>query len=249
MFRETEFFRQNGFAVLDGLFSESEIAPISGEVDKIINGQASYMPESDLAYEPTSSNRVRNAFRLTEHNPFFLEVARHPKLVRIMRCLLEPPLRLYGSQLFAKPPHVGSAVPLHQDIAYWPFAPPELISCWIALDESTVENGCVRFLAGSQKLGQLGHAPSGIPGNSLVLDDPLTAALEEICVEVPRGSVVLHHCLTAHRSEPNRSESPRRGLIMIYMSTNVSPTDQKAFGNNPHFPVVGESLNPHGLTD
>jgi phytanoyl-CoA hydroxylase len=238
MFQEAEFFRENGFVVLKGLFTDEEIKPISNEVNKIINGEASYMPQSDLAYEPNSTNRIRNAFRLTEHNPFFLAVARHPKLVRIMEDLLRLPLRLYSSQLFAKPPHIGSAVPLHQDIAYWPFEPPELISAWIALDDSTTENGCVRLVAGSHKLGRLHHIPSGIAGNSLVLDDQTIAEMEEVYVEVPRGSVVLHHCLTAHRSEPNSSTVPRRGLIMIYMSANVRPTDNQAFANSPAFPLI-----------
>lgn len=238
--KSASFFEDHGFVVLKELFTLQEIVPISDEIDEIIERRASYMPESDLAYEPGSRMRVRNAFRLTQNNPFFLQVARHPKIVSIMGSLLGFPLRLYSSQLFAKPPQVGSAVPLHQDIAYWPFEPPELISCWIALDDSTIENGCVRFISGSHKLGRLRHVASGIAGNSLVLDDPRIAGLEESCVEVPRGSVVLHHCLTAHRSEPNRSLSPRRGLIMIYMSATVRPTDAGTFGNNPDFALISE---------
>jgi phytanoyl-CoA hydroxylase len=235
-------FRENGFLVLERFFSEEEISPFSNEIDKIITGKVDYVPQQDLLYEPGASPpRVRNAFRVHLYNPFFMEIARHPRLVPLMDELLDRPVRLYGSQLFAKPAQVGTVVPLHQDMPYWPFAPHELVSCWIALDDSKIENGCVRFIKGSHKLGILRHVPSGVQGNSLKLDDERIAGLPEYTVEVPRGSCVLHHCLTAHWSEPNRSPSPRRGLIMIYMSPRVQLTDPSKLRGPADFPVVSHS--------
>lgn len=232
-------FRENGYLVLDRFFSEEEIAPFSDEIDNIITGKADYVPRNDLIYEPGSEPpRVRNAFRVHLYNPFFMEIARHPKLVPVIEELLDRPVRLYGSQLFAKPAEVGSVVPLHQDMPYWPFAPHELLSCWIALDDSTIENGCVRFITGSHKLGVLRHVPSGVQGNSLKLEDERIAGWPEFPVEVPRGSCVLHHCLTAHWSEPNRSARPRRGLIMVYMSPRVQLTDPGKLRGPADFPVV-----------
>lgn len=232
-------FEEDGFAIIERLFSEDEIMPISDEVNKIIEGRAEYFPEDDIVYEPEgSTKRVRNAFRLTEHNPFFLDVACDLRIISVVEGILGSPLRLYSSQLFAKPPRIGSEVPLHQDLAYWPFEPAELLSCWIALDDSNVANGCVRFIRGSHKLGLLRHIPSQVSGNSLALEDERIAGLEEAVVEVSRGSVVLHHCLTAHRSETNPSTKPRRGLINIYMSANVRLTDPQKLKANSQFPIV-----------
>lgn len=232
-------FNENGFVVLPRLLSEDELVPISEEVDNIISCRADYLPEQDLVFEPGSTPpRVRNAFRLTERNPFFLELARHPKIVGLGEEILGQPIRLYSSQLFAKPPEVGSLVPLHQDLAYWPFEPAELISCWIALDDTTIENGCVRFISGSHKLGLLRHIPSGVVGNSLAVEDPRMEGLIEKAVEVPRGSVVVHHCLTVHRSEPNRSAMSRRGLIFIYMSARVRVTDPSRIKGTLDFPLI-----------
>lgn len=234
-------FGENGFAILEGLFTEDEISPFSQEIDRIIEGSVDYIPKNDLIYEPGSSPaRVRNAFRLHLYNPFFMQLARHPKIVTVVEEILGKPLRLYGSQLFAKPAEVGTIVPLHQDIPYWPFAPHELLSCWIALDDSTLENGCVRFLSGSHKFGVLRHVPSNVQGNSLMLEDELVAGLPEFAVQVPRGSCVLHHCLTAHWSEANRSQHPRRGLIMVYMSPRVQLTDPTKLRGPADFPVVSE---------
>src|ERR1700690_3878600 len=155
-------FQRDGFVILENVFSQAELDPISEKIQGVIDGRVDYVPESDRIYEPGSDPpRLRNAFRLHQYNGFFLDVARNPRVVEVMETLLGAPLRLYGSQLFAKPARVGTAVPLHQDMPYWPFDPPELISAWIALDDSSVANGCVRFVAGSDRLGVLSHTPWG----------------------------------------------------------------------------------------
>lgn len=238
----TRSFWENGFLVQERLLSEEEIAPVSDEIDSIVTGKANYIPKEDILYEPGSSPpRVRNAFRVHLYNPFFMGIARHPKIVSLAEELLGRPLRLYSSQLFAKPAEVGSTVPLHQDMPYWPFEPHELLSCWIALDDSTLENGCVRFMAGSHKLGVLRHVPSRVQGNSLKLEDERIAGFPEYAAQVPRGSCVLHHCLTAHWSGPNRSLHPRRGLIMVYMSPQVRLTDPAKLRGPADFLVLSGS--------
>lgn len=233
-------FNENGFVVLEDVFSPSEITTVSDEVNRVIEGRAAYLPEAEVVYEPDSTpRRVRNAFRLHHYEGRFLNTAKHPNLIGPMEAILGKSLRLYGSQVFAKPARVGTAVPAHQDMPYWPFEPYELVSAWIALDDSTIENGCVRYVAGSHKLGMLPHAPSGVVGNSLgLVEDSRVAALEERPVEVRRGSCILHHALTVHRSEPNRSDFPRRGLIYVYMSENVRLTDPSRMKGPAEFPAV-----------
>ena len=233
-------FEKNGFVVLQDVFSPSEIAAVSNEVDRVIEGKCSNLPETEIVYEPdTSPRRVRNAFRLHIYDSKFLETAKHPELIGPLDAILGKSLRLYGSQVFAKPARVGTVVPAHQDMPYWPFEPYELVSAWIALDDSTIQNGCVRYVAGSHKLGMLPHAPSGVVGNSLgLLDNVRVAALEERPVEVRRGSVILHHSLTVHRSEANQSDRPRRGLIYVYMSERVRLTDPARMKGPAEFPLV-----------
>jgi ectoine hydroxylase-related dioxygenase (phytanoyl-CoA dioxygenase family) len=191
---------------------------------------------------------MRNAFRVHLYNPFFMGVARHPKMVPVVERILGRPLRLYSSHLFAKPAEVGTIVPLHQNMPYWPFEPNELLSCWIALDDSTIENGCVRFKPGSHKLGVLRHVASNVTGNSLKLDDERITGLPEQVVQVPRGSCVLHHCLTAHWSEPNRSGRSRRGFILVYMSPQVQCTDPAKLRGGTDFAVVSDS-DGKGVTE
>ena len=232
--------QSDGFVILDQLFTPLEIAPISDEIDRIIRGEADYLPAKEVINEPnTNPPQVRNAFRLHFYNPLFLDFAKSRKMIDPLEDILGKPLRLYGSSVFAKPARVGSVVPAHQDLPYWPFEPPELISAWVALDDSTIENGCVRFAVGSHKLGLLPHETTSITGNSLgLLPNPKVDALSEHAVEVKRGSVVLHHSLAVHRSEPNQSDQPRRGLIYVYMSPNVRLTDASKLKGPAEFTTV-----------
>jgi len=235
----SRYFEDSGFVVLPDLLSESELIPVSDEIDVYLSGGSKKAPADAIIYEPGSCPpRIRNIFHIHRFSAVCAKLAHHPKIISVVRQILGSPLRLYSSGLFAKPAEVGTQVPLHQDMAYWPFEPFQLLSCWIALDDSTVENGCVRFLPESHKLGLLHHVPSGIPGNSLGIDDKRVTGLNEHAVEVRRGSCVLHHCLTAHRSEANRAARPRRGLIFVYMSPRVRLTDPSKIKGTPDFPVV-----------
>ena len=94
--------------------------------------------------------------------PFSLS-PKNPKLVDLIAELFdEPDIKLLGDQIFMKPPGHGSVKEYHQDSASWPFLIPQnQITCWIALDDATLENGCIRCLPGSQNYGllQLKHLP------------------------------------------------------------------------------------------
>jgi ectoine hydroxylase-related dioxygenase (phytanoyl-CoA dioxygenase family) len=235
----TKRWESDGFVVVEDMFPGDELEQMREQVDRLLT-QPGVLPEHEIVYEPDSDPpRVRNAFRMHLYSEYFKELAHHPRLVAAMAELLGRPLRLYGSQIFAKPARVGTEVPWHQDMPYWPFAPAEMATAWIALDDTRIENGCVRFLRGSHSLGELPHAPSGVNGNSLVLvESALPRAMEEAPVEVKRGSCVIHHCLTVHRSEPNRSENSRRGLLYVYMSPRVAVTDASKLRGGTDFPVV-----------
>lgn len=230
-----EQFWRDGVVVLEDLFEEAELAPISEEVDRLIRGEVSYVPEADLVYEP-GTDRLRNAFRLHLYERQFMDFAGKRQLREVVQAILGKPVRLYGSQVFAKPARVGTMVPAHQDMAYWPFSPEDMLSAWIALDDSTVRNGCVRFRVGSHRLGRLRHEVSGVAGNSLGLAEAVD--LPEFVAEVRRGSCVLHHSLTVHSSEPNRSEQARRGLVYVYMGPAVELVDAGRMNGPAVFPVI-----------
>jgi ectoine hydroxylase-related dioxygenase (phytanoyl-CoA dioxygenase family) len=231
-------FQSGGFLIVEDMFQDAELDQMREHVARLLRGETG-MPSQEIVYEPESDPpRIRNVFRMHSYLDYFQKLASHPRMAGLMADLLGRPSRLYSSMIFAKPARVGTVVPWHQDMPYWPFAPAEMASAWIALDDTWIENGCVRFLKGSHLLGVLQHEPSGVTGNSLSVCGQAIPALPEVAVEVPRGACVIHHCLTVHRSEPNTSEQDRRGLIYIYMSPNVRVTDASKLRGGTDFPVV-----------
>lgn len=81
----------------------------------------------------------------------WLEFATQPEILDIAAQLIGQDLIIWGTTIFGKPARVGKATPWHQDGDYYPIRPLETISVWIALDDVTRENGCMRFIPGSHK--------------------------------------------------------------------------------------------------
>ena len=65
--------------------------------------------------------------------------------------LIGPDIALWNMSFFAKPALNGKKTPMHQDGEYWPIVPLATCTVWIAIDEATVENGCLRYIPGSHK--------------------------------------------------------------------------------------------------
>lgn len=175
---------------------------------------------ADIVREP-GSLAIRNLWRMEQYSGFFADLAQRPKLLKLVAPLVKGEPVSMGVELFAKPARVGSAVPLHQDNGYFNLVPPDALTCWIALDPSTEENGCVRYARGSHRQGLLPHKATGIKGNSWGLADPPDpATLDEVPGLLSPGDAMLHHCCLLHRSEPNLSERARRGLLIVYKAAH-----------------------------
>ena len=128
---------------------------------------------------------------------------------------------LWGSAFFAKKGE-GKRTPWHQDAAYWPIVPMAACSAWIAFDHATPENGCMRVVPGSHKVGrQLSHFAS--TADDIVLKQELSDGelpdTEPFDVILEPGMVSFHHPLVLHGAEPNTSGARRGGLAFRYMPT------------------------------
>jgi hypothetical protein len=144
----------------------------------------------------------------------FLAMARKRSLVSRIEQILGAGVSVFFSQIFFKPPELGGPKPIHQDNFYFgPSDPEATITAWVALDDATIENGCLHYGDGSHRAGVLPHrAPESEPFNLQV--PPASYAMAP--APVPRGGVSLHHGSTLHQSAPNRSPRPRRAVAMHY---------------------------------
>ncbi|MBL27502.1 MAG: phytanoyl-CoA dioxygenase [Rhodospirillaceae bacterium] len=151
--------------------------------------------------------------------PRLLELAQSPDLLDMVEQLIGPDVIMWGSQVFSKKSGDGLAIPWHQDGQYWPIRPLASVTVWIAIDASTVENGCLRVVPGSHRNGLLKHEVSGAA--DVALDQGLAAGtFDETTaadVELQPGQVSLHHVNVVHGSNPNHSTKRRCAYAIRYM--------------------------------
>jgi len=167
------------------------------------------------------------------HAAFFDDVfeahARLTQVLDVVEGLLGPDLKLYQDQVFLKPPKVGSRQPYHQDVPLgFHIDRPDLVTCWAALDDATIENGCLWYIPGTHKRE--------------ILDKKTWAAYEkqavsgklgeEVPVELKAGSCSFHHGLLLHASRPNLTDRSRRGYATHYVSAKC----------RYHPPIYGRTL-------
>jgi ectoine hydroxylase-related dioxygenase (phytanoyl-CoA dioxygenase family) len=119
-----------------------------------------------------------------------------------------------------KPPG-GVEKPYHQDSPYFPIEPMSLVTCWIALDNVTIENGCLWVVPGSHRLGPLPHSERWMVGDREDMRVPETEfnRNEEVPITLTPGSCSFHHSLILHMSHPNKTQTARRGLAFHYMTS------------------------------
>ncbi|MSP13298.1 MAG: hypothetical protein EXR62_10125 [Chloroflexi bacterium] len=151
----------------------------------------------------------------SRYDPVFASVMRSPKIVDIVEDLFgSPNIKLYFDQIFAKPPF-DRANRYHQDSVFWPFFASNFqVTAQVLLDDSTMENGCIRFIPGSQNFGLVNwdHLPY------MLTEDVLAA---EVPVPLQAGDVTFHHSLSLHCSGPNMTPNRRRGWSMHYVSAET----------------------------
>lgn len=224
--RQIEAFGQDGYLVLDEpILSKLELRALRERLDQVIRGESGGSPESlrNLAGGGLDSDRVVvQIVNIWEADSLFNELIYDSRFTSLTSQLIgDSTLRLWHDQIQYKPPRVGAPTDWHQDHPYWPITEPaDLVSCWIALDDASLENGCMQVVPGSHKWGA---APGGLRGDDdfrPVFDTAAVPAGAEVRVEpceIRAGSCMFHHCLTWHGSYYNRSDRPRRAIALHYM--------------------------------
>jgi len=207
-----------------------EVAEIVGELERYEGDVLPGLPRDDFTVE-RDGRTVRNLWRMDRHDGFFRRLRQRDRLLGLAARFLASAPVCMSVETFAKPPRVGSAVPSHQDNAYFCLEPSDVLTLWVPLDEVTVENGAVEYLRGSHR-EILPHVPSGVTGNSYGLaSPPEEGAFEVWRGVVSPGDVIVHHGGIIHRSPPNHSAGARRVLVLVYRGeeTRVDETRLAAY--------------------
>ena len=161
----------------------------------------------------------------------FHDLLWHPAITVPARQLLGSRIRFWHDQLFCKPAQHGGVVAWHQDYSYWTrTGPMNHLTCWIALEDATIENGCLHYLSGSNHWELLPN--TGLAGDmeaiSTVLNEQQLRAFDNPTpVELKAGQVVFHHPLTVHGSFDNKTAVSRKASVVNLIADGVvSLTDE-----------------------
>ncbi|GMV78997.1 MAG: hypothetical protein AMXMBFR7_01810 [Planctomycetota bacterium] len=224
---QREAYDREGYLVVDRVLEPARREELSRRVwDLVHAAEEGRQSKERVLFEPGSTaaaTAVKPAIRklssLVAEGEFFQQIARDPFILDLVAEMTggAKSIYLYNDQVFLKPAFCGSEKPLHQDNSYFRVTPHSHgVTCWVAIDEATEENGCLNYIPGSHKLGLVKHreipqTPHHVPD----VDFPLG---REVPAPVPAGGAVFHHLLCMHSSKANQSPHPRRAWALHYVN-------------------------------
>jgi ectoine hydroxylase-related dioxygenase (phytanoyl-CoA dioxygenase family) len=227
---QIDFFKTNGYLAGIKMLDDNQIERLRNELTEI--AQTDH-PGHDLFYEFHSNEssdpstilfHALGAWRIT---PGFHDVLWNPRfLVAASQLLGNVPVRFWHDQLFYKPAKTGGVVAWHQDYSYWTRTKPIAhLTCWCGLDDSTKENGCVQYIAGSHRWGLLPKPDlaGDLRGIEHFLNEEQKKQFDNPqFAEVKAGEAIFHHPLTLHGSGENKSNKPRRAFVINAIADGVN---------------------------
>ncbi|MFT8244856.1 phytanoyl-CoA dioxygenase family protein [Roseomonas sp. BN140053] len=150
----------------------------------------------------------------------------HPRVLDAVEDVIGPDILVYHSTMWIKEANTPAYVLWHQDGTYFFLDPAEHVTAWVALTDATEEAGCVHFIPGSQKLGQLPHYDAPSENNMIRRGQGVRGYDDQAGVPVPvlAGQLSLHNTNTLHASGPNRANHRRMGYGISFIPTRVKPT-------------------------
>jgi ectoine hydroxylase-related dioxygenase (phytanoyl-CoA dioxygenase family) len=224
-------YRDDGFLLVKGLYSGEQLEVIRNDLR---DHAADYFAHPDkfqprdVLLEPLTEEQLQSVSDPLQRVRKLQALATEPKIFRHFNAdslaakmtaelIGDNQLRLLFLSCFAKPAKHGTETPWHQDQALWGSWMRTATSCWVALDECTVENGCLQFVRGSHRQVVDHVLEEGAP-HVFVPKEKLAQDADIVHVLMEPGDGVFFGGLALHFSEPNRSEKRRLGMPAVYIS-------------------------------
>jgi hypothetical protein len=149
---------------------------------------------------------------------------RHPAILDAVESVIGPDILCWSSTFFIKEARDPGFVSWHQDSTYWGLDPADIVTAWVALSESTTENGAMRVIPDTQTLEQVAHRDTFAADNLLTRGQEIAVEVDEskaVMLELQPGEMSLHHVRLIHGSDPNPSGKRRIGFAIRYLPTHV----------------------------
>lgn len=224
-------FHKDGYVALRSFLSHDEVLDLNSHVQRFISDCTPTMPREHVFYENLSDPQsLKQLQRMFEYDDYFHQLMFGSRFEALAAELLQHDVRGVNMQYFNKPPGIGQPTPAHQDGYYFMLEPNEAVTMWLALEDVDEETGCVRYIPGSHQRGMRAHGQTNTLGFSQGIQDFGTPddQARELAFPAKPGDLLVHHALTIHRADGNRSATrTRRALGFIYYSTAAKESETK----------------------
>ena len=209
---QADQFDRDGYVVLHDVFTDDELAPVIEACDTL-----------EATTDEFLASRDDGRFSIAEHGAITFslfpvladEAARqfsmHPVFVDLCHDLIGPDARLYHDQAVYKKPEKPRRFPWHQDNGYTFVEPQQYLTCWVALTDATIDNGCPQVVPGLHRLGTLAHHYTDPLGWEIFEDHP-----DAVAAPVGKGGIVVFSSLSPHLTGPNTTDAVRKAYILQY---------------------------------
>jgi hypothetical protein len=212
-----DFYQENGYLFPIRVFSDAETADFRRQFDEYTE------QNKDLLSKMIPRER-RAVYGLTHLMlPWVYQMASHPRVLDAVEGAIGPNILVWGSDWFVKFARDPAFISWHQDGAYWGLNPPQVTTAWIALSPSTLQNGCMQVMPGTQKM-QLPQRETYALDNALSRGQEISLDVDEskaVAMILDAGEMSLHHIGIAHGSKANSSDQARIGIAVRYIAPEV----------------------------
>lgn len=220
--QQRQQFKDDGFFLARGLFDEPTRQEMRAWLSDLAARRADF-PASMFVLEPGAApdaeplaaiRKIQGVHQQPDALQFW---GAQGKPAQMAGELIGHSALRFGSSAFTKPAGHGSETPWHQDQMLWSIWTPTAVSCWVALDPCTLENGCLQFVRGSHRDGMIEHVSTPEQRHPHIPKDQVDAS-RVVMLEMEPGDAVFFGGQMWHFSEPNRSSQPRLGTVAVFNS-------------------------------
>jgi len=217
---QLSFYRENGYLAGIKILNDEQLDVLRQELAELVDPahrghELFYEFHANESADP--SQILFHALGAWRIKPALHDLLWHPAFVVPAAQLLGGAVRFWHDQIFYKPARHGGVVIWHQDYSYWTRTVPMAhVSCWIGLDDSTRENGCVHYVPGSHRWPLLPRASFANRMDAIVesLAPEQRPQFKPVPIELKAGECSFHHPLMVHGSYANETAVPRRAVVI-----------------------------------